>query len=493
MAGKIIINVNPEQTRVALLDTNAQLSELYIERKKEASLVGNVYKGKVVKILPGMQSAFVDIGLEKAAFLHAADVLSGFDYSIFGEDLEETVPINMPIEDLLQEGEEVFVQVSKDSIGTKGARVTSYITLPGRYIVLMPEVEHIGVSRKILEEDERTRLKDLISELRPKNFGFIIRTASEGCTEEDFKKDIDYLMLLWENIQKKKEKISSPHLLYSDIDLALRSVRDLLGHEIDNLIIDSKEEYKKLLDFVNTYFPKLTSTIELYEGTEPMFDAYGIELEIPKALGKRIWLKSGGYIIIDQTEALISIDVNTGKFVGKASLEDTIFKTNIEAVKEIAYQIRLRNLGGIIIIDFIDMEKEENRKKLFSVFHEAMSKDRAKCTILEVSELGLIQMTRKRVRESLERILCEPCQYCDGKGFIKSPTTICYEIFMELRRIGLKTKNCKILISANPQVADLIYDDEREGIEEIERENGFKIIVKADKNFHQEYYEVATL
>jgi ribonuclease G len=493
MAGKIIVNITPEQTRVALLDTNAQVAELYLERKKDASLVGNVYKGKVVKILPGMQSAFVDIGFEKAAFLHAADVLSGFDYSIFGEDLEESVPINLPIEDMLQEGEEVFVQVSKDSIGTKGARVTSYITLPGRYLVLMPGVEHIGVSRKILEEDERTRLKDLISESRPDNFGFIIRTASEGCTDEEIKKDIEYLMLLWDNIQMKKDKVHSPSVLYSDLDLALRSVRDLLGHEVDKLIVDSKEEYRKTVDFVNTYFPKLISKIELYQGAEPIFDAYGIELEIPKALGKRVWLKSGGYIVLDQTEALTSIDVNTGKFVGKSSLEDTIFKTNIEAVKEIAYQIRLRNLGGIIIIDFIDMEKEENRKKLFSVFQEAMSKDRAKCTILEVSELGLIQMTRKRVRESLERILCESCSYCDGKGFVKSPTTVCYEIFMELRRIGMTQKNCKIMISANPHVADLIYDDEREGIEEIERENGFKIIIKADKNYHQEYYEVATL
>ncbi|MBI4681650.1 MAG: Rne/Rng family ribonuclease [Nitrospirae bacterium] len=493
MAGIILINVTPEQTRVALIDANSQLSELYLERKKDASLVGNVYKGKVVKILPGMQSAFVDIGFEKAAFLHAADVLSGFDYSIFGEDLEETVSINQPIEEMLQEGEEVVVQVSKDSIGNKGARVTSYITLPGRYLVLMPGVEHIGVSRKILEEDERTRLKNIISEVKPPNFGFIIRTASEGCTEDEIRKDIAYLMLLWNNIQMKKEKVRSPNVLFSDLDLALRSVRDLLGHEIDKLIIDSKEKYQKVIDFVNTYFPKLISKIQLYEGTEPIFDAYGIELEIPKALGKRVWLKSGGYIVIDQTEALISIDVNTGKFVGKASLEDTIFKTNIEAVKEIAYQIRLRNLGGIIIIDFIDMEKEDNRKKLFSVFQEAMSKDRAKCTILEVSELGLIQMTRKRVRESLERILCEPCQYCDGKGFIKSPTTVCHEIFMELRRIGLTQKNCKIMISANPHVADLIYDDEREGIEAIEREHGFKIIVKADKNFHQEYYEVATL
>lgn len=493
MGGKIIINITPEQTRVALMETDIQIAELYIERKKDASLVGNIYKGKVVKILPGMQSAFVDIGLEKAAFLHAADVLSGFDYSIFGEDVDESVTIDLPIEELLQEGEEVFVQVSKDSIGTKGARVTSYITLPGRYLVLMPGVEHIGVSRKILDEEERTRLKDLVAAMQPKNFGFIIRTASEGCTEEDLKRDVDYLMLLWENIQKKKDKVHSPQLLYNDLNLALRSVRDLLSQDIDTVIIDSREEYNRLLDFANTYFLKLSSKISLYDRPEPVFDAYGIELEIPKALGKRIWLKSGGYIVIDQTEALTAIDVNTGKYVGKSSLEDTIFKTNMEAVKEIAFQIRLRNIGGIIIIDFIDMEKEENRQKLFTVFQEAMSKDRAKCTILEVSELGLIQMTRKRVRESLERILCEPCSYCDGKGFIKSPMTVGYEILMELRKIGLTQKNCKIMLSAHPSVANFLYEDEREGIEKIEKENGFKIIVKADQSFHQEYYEVVTL
>jgi len=298
MAGKIVINVTPEQTRVALLESNIQISELYIERKKDLSHVGHVYKGRVVKILPGMQSAFVDIGLEKAAFLHAADVLTGLDYSIFGEELEAAVPIDLPIEDLLHEGEDVFVQVSKDSIGTKGARVTSYITLPGRYLVLMPNVEHIGVSRKILDEEERARLKDLVSGLKPKNFGFIIRTASEGCTVEEIKKDIDYLTLLWDNIQKKKERVNSPQLLYSDLDLALRSVRDLFSHETEKLVIDSKEEYGRIQDFVNTYFPKLISKIELYDGPEPVFDAYGIELEIPKALGKRVWLKSGGYIVI---------------------------------------------------------------------------------------------------------------------------------------------------------------------------------------------------
>jgi ribonuclease G len=492
MANEIIINESLEETRVALLETD-QLAELYIERKKDTSLVGNIYKGKVVKILPGMQSAFVDIGLEKAAFLHVADVFSSLDYSIFGEDIEETIPMHLPIEDLLQEGQEILVQVSKDPIGTKGARVTSYITLPGRYLVLMPGVEHIGISRRIADENERIRLKETINELRPPNVGFIIRTASEGCTSEEIRKDIDFLMLMWENVDSKKDKINSPNLLYSDLNLALRSVRDLLGHEVSKLIIDSEIEHKKLVEFINTYFPKLISKIELYEGDEPIFDVYGIELEIPKALGKRVWLKSGGYIVIDQTEALTAIDVNTGKYVGKATLEDTLLKTNLEAVKEIAYQIRLRNLGGIIIIDFIDMEKEENRNKLFTAFQEAMSRDRVKSTILQVSELGLIQMTRKRVRESLGRSLCESCSYCEGRGFIKSATTVCYEIFRELRKLGSTGRNGKVMITAHPLITDLLYEEERERLDEIEKITGFKSIVKADKNYHQEYYEVVRL
>ena len=492
MSSEIVINVNREETRVALLE-GGQLAELYIERRKDASLVGNIYKGKVVKILPGMQSAFVDIGLDKAAFLHVADVYAGFDYSAFGEDISDALPSDLPIEELLQEGQGVLVQVAKDPMGTKGARLTSYITLPGRYLVLMPGVEHIGVSRRISDENERARLRELVSSFKPPGFGFIVRTASEGCTEEEIKKDIDFLMLLWENIQKKKDRVNAPHLLYTDLDIVFRTVRDLLGHDVDRLIIDSEIEYKKTLEFVSTYFPKLTSKIELYEGSEPIFDFFGIELEIPKALGRHVWLKSGGYIVIDQTEALIAIDVNTGRYVGRANLEDTLLKTNLEAVKEIAYQIRLRNLGGIIIIDFIDMEKEENRKKLFSAFQEAMSKDRAKNTILQVSELGLIEMTRKRVRESLGRILCEQCPYCEGKGYVKSPTTVCYEIFRELRRIGSSKPDHKVMIIAHPAVVDLMYEEERESLEEIEKTYRLKVIIKSDRNFHQEYYEVSVL
>jgi ribonuclease G len=338
----------------------------------------------------------------------------------------------------------------------------------------MPGVEHIGISRRIADENERTRLKEMINALKPPNVGFIIRTASEGCTEEEIKKDIDFLMLMWQNIESKKDRAHSPHLLYSDLDLAFRSVRDLLGSEVNRLIIDSEKEHERLIEFINTYFPKLISKIDLYEGDEPIFDEYGIELEIPKSLGKRVWLKSGGYIVIDH-------------------LEDTLLKTNLEAVREIAYQIRLRNLGGIIIIDFIDMEKEENRNKLFTAFQEAMSKDRMKSTILQVSELGLIQMTRKRVRENLGRSLCEPCSYCEGRGFIKSTTTVCYEIFRELRKLGKVSRNGKVMITCHPLITDLLYEEEREGLEEIEKTFGFKSIVKADKNYHQEYYEVIRL
>jgi ribonuclease G len=500
MDSKILINVRREETRVALLE-GGQVVELYVERKRDTSLVGNIYKGKVVKILPGMQSAFVDIGQEKAAFLYVTDICT---------DIEEYVPLveeevvysldsvsrkgkpNFTIEELVQEGQEILVEVTKDPIGSKGARLSSYITLPGRYLVLMPNVEHIGISRRIPDEAERLRLRKIVEEIKPKGFGLIVRTASEDSTEEDIKKDLEFLLLLWETILKKKERVSAPSLLYSDLDLVFRSVRDLMRQDVKRLVIDSEEGHERIKDFVRTYFEKLLGKIELYEGTEPLFDAYGIELEISRALGRKVWLKSGGYIIIDQTEAMTVIDVNTGKFVGKEELEDTILKTNIEAVKEIAYQIRLRNLGGIIIIDFIDMEKPENRERVFNAFAEAMKRDRAKNTIYHISELGLIQMTRKRVRESLGRILCAPCPYCESKGFVKSPTTICYEIFRKIRRL-VRRGSEKIIVTAHPAVAELLSEEERPGLEEIERLHNVKVTVRANRNLHQENYEVTVL
>ncbi|MBZ0157254.1 MAG: Rne/Rng family ribonuclease [Alphaproteobacteria bacterium] len=502
MTGELVINVTREESRVALLE-GGQVVELYIERKRDASLVGNIYKGKVLKILPGMQSSFIDIGLEKAAFLYVADIMTdmGDYYSAFLDsevvDQElysraEYVEKTFSIEELIQEGQELLVQVSKDPIGTKGARVTSYVTLPGRYVVLMPNVEHVGISRRIENEETRTLLKSIAAEVRPKGFGLIMRTACEDATIDEIRRDLEFLLLLWENIQKKKEKVSAPSLLYSDLDLVFRSVRDFMSHEVERLIIDSPDEYERLKDFARSYFPRLIDKIELYEGREPVFDAFGIELDISRVLGRRVWLKSGGYIVIDQTEAMTVIDVNTGKFVGKENLEDTILKTNLEAVKEIAYQIRLRNLGGIIITDFIDMEKAENREKVFKAFVEAMKKDRAKNTIYTISELGIIQMTRKRVRESLGRVLCEQCPYCEGRGFIKSARTVAYEIFRKVRKMNLAS-GTMAMIKANHAVAELLSDEERQGIEEIEEEYGIQLIIKEDIKLHQENYEITVL
>jgi len=501
MDSEILINVTRDEIRVGLLE-GGQVVEFYVERKLDVSLVGNIYKGKVVKILPGMQSAFVDIGLEKAAFLYVTDIHAGMEeYAPFLEEEEKDNSIeliskrgrpDLTIEDLIQEGQEILVQVSKDPIGSKGARVTSYVTIPGRYLVLMPNVEHIGISRRISDEAERIRLRTIVEYIKPKSYGLIIRTASEGSTEADLKKDLEFLLILWETIQRKKEKVSAPSLLYSDLDLAFRSVRDLMIQDVKRLVIDSEEEYERIKDFVRTYFEKLLGKIELYEGIEPIFDAFGIELDISRALGRKVWLKSGGYIVIDQTEAMTVIDVNTGKFVGKEELEDTILKTNLEALKEIAYQIRLRNLGGIIIVDFIDMEKYENREKVFNAFVEAMKKDRAKNTISTISELGLIQMTRKRVRESLGRTLCESCPYCEGKGFVKSPRTLCYEIFRKITRLG-KHGGQRIIVTAHPSVAELLTDEERAGVEDIENRYNIKVTIRESHNLHQENYEITVL
>ncbi|MGD0283184.1 MAG: Rne/Rng family ribonuclease [Dissulfurispiraceae bacterium] len=502
MMSELIINVTREESRVALLE-GGQVVEQYIERKRDTSLVGNIYKGRVLKILPGMQSSFIDIGLEKAAFLYVGDIMRDTEdyYAKFldseAEDQDlyarnESREELLSIEELIQEGQELLVQVSKDPIGTKGARVTSYVTLPGRYVVLMPNVEHVGISRRIEDEDVRTALKDIAAEIKPKGFGLIMRTACEDATNDEIRRDLEFLLLLWDSIQKKKEKASAPSLLYSDLDLVFRSVRDFMSHNVERLVIDSTEEYERLKDFAGTYFPRLIEKIELYEGREPMFDAFGIELDISRALGRKVWLKSGGYIIIDQTEAMTVIDVNTGKFVGKENLEDTILKTNLEAVKEISYQIRLRNLGGIIITDFIDMEKTDNREKVFKAFVEAMKKDRAKNTIYNISELGIIQMTRKRVRESLGRVLCEPCPYCEGRGFVKSPRTVTYEIFRKVRKMNL-AQGAMAMIKANPAVAELLSYEERQGIEEIENAYGIQLIIKEDIRFHQETYEITVL
>jgi len=495
LSNELLINVTKQECRVALLE-GGQVVEFYIERKGDASFVGNIYKGRVVKVLKGMQACFIDIGLDKAAFLYIDDIRGGIkELYPFLEGDEETEFISKldfkdaSIEELVQQGQEILVQVAKDPIGTKGARVTSRITLPGRYVVLMPGMEHIGVSRKIEDEEKRKLLKELATKIKPAGFGLIMRTVSEDATEEEIQRDIDFLLLLWDNIQKKKDKLHAPSLIHSEFDLVLRSLRDFMNQNVDRLIIDNYNEWIRLKEFAQIYFPRIADKIELFEGDEPIFDAFGVEVDLDRSLDRKVWLKSGGYIVIDQTEAMTVIDVNTGKFVGKENLEDTILRTNLEAVKEIAYQIRLRNLGGIILIDFIDMEKDENKQKVINAMAEAMKKDRAKTTIYNITELGIVQMTRKRTRESLEQILCDSCPYCEGKGRVKSAKTVAYEVIRKLKFMPLQ-EGTEITVILNPQVADLLTDEERDSLEEIENSKKIRITIKKDSSLHRENYSI---
>ncbi|MEK6814687.1 MAG: Rne/Rng family ribonuclease [Nitrospirota bacterium] len=503
MAVELLINVSREESRVARLE-NWVVTEISIERDRDRGIVGNVYKGRVVKVLPGMQAAFVDIGLAKAAFLYVTDVSHNVEeYARFLEEEtgEESVEFETargrrkkanaaPIEDLLREGQEVIVQVAKAPIGGKGARVTSHVSLPGRTLVYMPTVDHVGVSRRIADEQERKRLRDLVLALREPGKGYIVRTVAEGATDEDLRADARFLSALWENVHAKGEKAPAVTLLHSDLDLVLRTVRDTFTSEVDRLVIDDSGEFDRVLDFVKTYLPALVARVELYQEADPLFDAYRVEIELSRILGRKVWLKSGGSIVIDSTEALTAVDVNTGRYVGRINLEETILKTNLEAAREIAYQLRLRNIGGIIIVDFIDMEKEENQRRVLAAFEEALSADRAKMTLHPISSLGLVQMTRKRVRENLVRLLCEPCPYCDGKAIVKSSTTVCYEVFREIRRRKAEPGS-SVTISVHPDVADLFFDEERAGVEEIEKATGAKIVVKGDPGLHREQFEVS--
>ena len=508
-SSKLIVNVEPQETRVSLLENNV-VTELYIERKEDEGIVGNIYKGNVTKVLPGMQAAFVDIGLVKAGFLYVSDVDVERDnidsYMEQHEKLEfederrersRRAPLQ-PIEDLLRTGEEVMVQVTKEPIGTKGCRLTSYISLPGRYLVYMPSGDQIGVSRRIEDESERKRLKKLVRKLKSKiqgnGGGFIVRTVSEGVSETEFENDIRFLTTLWKQTHEACEKVSAPNIIHDDLNLILRMIRDLFSEDISQMIIDDPEVHGQTLGFVERFYPHLAPRITLHDGAEPIFDAYGVELEIERALGRRVWLKSGGYIVLDQTEALVSVDVNTGRFVGKRDPEETILKTNLEAVREVVYQIRLRNIGGIIIIDFIDMEREENKEKVFEALAQELKTDRSRTRILKISEMGLVEMTRKRVRESLSRTLCQPCPYCDSRGIIKSTITVCYEILRELRRVHAHDPEAqKLKVNVHPTVADLLMEDESDHLDRLENELNLKVMVKADKDLHQEGFEVFSL
>lgn len=639
MSSVLVINAAGRETRVALVE-QGHIAEFYLERKKDKGIVGNIYKGRVTRVLPGMQAAFVDIGLDKAAFLYVGDVLFDPDVTrhefeltegehdedvpeVPEENTEETETVapsaqlapsdapppdatppegvpasadapvavdaapsgaeivaaavaaadvptgaevvatavsdaeavpsgaevlavavetqgapvvpaetdkieaqksNAPrdvrfkekakeqhgkdrnrdrkherkpepkkqqrIEDLLKVGQEVLVQVSKDPIGTKGARITSHISIPGRHLVFMPTVDHVGISRRIGNEKERRRLRDTVERLRPPGTGFIVRTVAENVPQEKLEADIRFLIEVWNETVRKNEKVHRAGLMHPDLDLILRATRDLFAQDIEKLIIDDRDEFERVQRFVEAQDPALKERVVLHDAEEPIFDAYGIEEEIKRATARKVWLRSGGYLIIDQAEALTAIDVNSGRYVGKKNLEDTIVKINTEAAKEIVYQLRLRNIGGIIICDFIDMEKQQNRDKVFKSLHEALGRDKAKTNVLRISELGLVEMTRKRVRESIGRVLHENCGYCAGQGYVKTATTVAYEIFRELRRSAGAYKDPTMVVQVQPEVANVLMGEERDELRHLMDRFNKTIQVKARSDFHREQYDI---
>lgn len=506
MANEIVMNISSRETRLALVE-NGQVAEIHIERMGERGIVGNIYKGRVIKVLPGMQAAFVDIGLPRAAFLYVGDIHPHVrdlnfivseeedeepeeDEGSLAENMAEQIPSFTPIEDLIQEGEDILVQISKEPLGSKGARITSHISIPGRYLVFMPTVDHVGISRRIENEIERQRLKEIISQIKPPACGLIVRTVSEHENIEKLQADLTFLQGSWQRILEKERQAPASSLIYEDLDLCLRGVRDLFTENVSRLVVDSREHYYRILEFMDSFMPFLKPCVELYEGDEPIFDYFGIEMELNKALGRKVWLKSGGYINIDFTEALVAIDVNTGRYVGKRNLQETILKTNLEAVKEIAYQLRLRNIGGIIIVDFIDMDRPTDREKVSNSLQEALRRDKQKTNILKISELGLVQMTRKRTRESLTRTLCEQCPHCEGKGFVKSLTTVCYEILRAICRDISDEHSACIRVTAHPEVVKLLFEQESDELEEIQKKYDTKIQLNPDPNLFQEQYEI---
>ncbi|OAG27900.1 Rne/Rng family ribonuclease [Thermodesulfatator autotrophicus] len=478
---ELLINYAPYETRVALLE-DGSLAEFYLERPRERGYVGNIYKGRVVRVLPGMRAAFVDIGLNRTAFLYGGDLCpSLFEAEeLFGEEFSQEKFKIPPIEDVLKPGQEILVQVVKEPIGNKGARLTTNITLAGRYLVFLPTMGHIGISRKITDEKERKRLKELIEALRPPGTGWIIRTVAQEATEEELKTEISFLVSLWEDIKKRAQKVTSPALLYEELDISLRAVRDLLVKEVSSLIVDNRQVYEKILSYVEDLAPHLKGCIKLHEPPPGIFEAYGVEIDYHRFLARKVWLKSGGFIVIEPCEAFTAIDVNTGRFVGKDDLEETVLRTNLEAAKEIAYQLRLRNIGGLIIIDFIDMHRQESREKVYLALKQFLSRDRAKTNVRPMSEFGIIEMTRERRRESLYTLLMETCPLCHGDGLIKSKRTVCYELFRRLERMGPHVKGKNIIIKVHPDVAQVLTGEEIEFLEEIEKKFEFEASVSED-------------
>ena len=573
MSEQLIVNVTDFETRVALIESG-MVVEVMIERNRDRGIVGNIYLGKVQRVLPGMQAAFVEIGTERAAFLYVGDVVSEppeeddeeedvhpevsaaddddtavTDVSLspsqsdqaisedasFGEhpplesDAESSQTpaessasttaapaaksgertaivletdagrrrrkrkqqrVRKRIEELLSPGQTVLVQVTKDAIGTKGPRVTCNISLPGRHLVFMPTHAHVGVSRRITDAEERQRLRELLESLAPEGGGFVVRTVSEGLSSDKLSADVDFLVSLWRDVQARSQVLSAPALVQPELDIVLRSARDAFTSEVEKFVVDDADTFGRLQKFTELLEPALSPRIALYSDKEPIFDYYGVETELSRAMSRKVWLKSGGYLVIDQAEALTAIDVNTGRFVGKRNLDDTILRTNLEAVKEVAYQLRLRNIGGMVIIDFIDMEIEEHRERVLQSLNEALKRDRARCNVIRLSELGLVEMTRQRTRESLGRQLTETCWYCEGRGVLKSKRTVVYDIFRALDRQAKRFSEPVVVVHAHPEVVDVMYDEESAALSAIEDRSAKRIIVRPRGSFHQEQFDI---
>ncbi len=534
----MIIASNGHETRVAILEDD-QLAELFVEREQHRGVVGNVYKGRVSKVLPGMQSSFVDIGLERDGFLYVSDVIANLDDYDKDDDeappeaaadadadaagTGEAAPAGAPaggrgrgrgrgdreegkerapepkIEELLKEGQDVIVQVAKEPLGTKGARLTCHVTLPGRFLVFMPTVDHIGISRKIDSREERTRLRGIVKEFRDQHHfsgGVIVRTAASNRSKDDILADLDYFYKIWVDMRQRGEQKRSPVTVYQEPSLVAKLLRDLLTDDYSAIRIDHPGEHQRALEFIGRIMPSLAPRVKLYDKDFPIFEEYGVQAELDKALRSKVWLKSGGSIVINQTEALVAIDVNTGRYVGKKTagrLEDTIIKTNLEAAKEIVRQIRLRDLGGIIVCDFIDMEEKKNRQKVFGAVEQELRKDRAPSKALQVSDFGLVIVTRKRVKQSLERVLTEPCPYCSGAGTIKSSATVCYEILSEVRKVGADLDGPGVLLRVNPDIARALQEEEKGVLRDLKELLRRDIIVKPDVHLHHEQFDVMSI
>jgi ribonuclease G len=494
MGEEILINFTPMETRVAVIE-NGMPQEIYVERVRRRGIVGNIYQGKVVRVLPGMQAAFIEIGLERAAFIHVEDVLP--------QNTSAEEKSGITISQVLREGQSLLVQVTKDPMGTKGARLTTHLSIPSRYLVYMPGNQHIGVSQRIEDPDERDRLRSIMDglldelsedasqgEAQSNRGGFILRTVAEGASVDELREDVRFLRRLWSKIQRNLKGAKVPSVIYEDLPLNMRALRDMAHSGLERIRIDSRETYQKATEFVQTLMPELAEKLEYYPGERPIFDLFNVEEEIQKALGRKVELKSGGYLIFDQTEAMTTVDVNTGAFVGHRNLEETIFKTNLEAATAIGRQLRLRNLGGIIIIDFIDMEVPDHQRQVLRTLERLLEKDHAKCKVTGVSDLGLVEMTRKRTRESLEHVLCETCSQCQGRGSIKTPETVCYEIFREILRQHRAYDTDSYLVLAAQGVVDYMTDDASDHVAELEAFIGKTIRFQVEPIYAAEHYDV---